>query len=208
MNIHRTVFYTTLFSALIFILLSVCIEYSLIKIENVHVGFIGNILIGLFTSSLVSVIISLSSYLKEKRNLDTRYYVISSTLLSSILCVIEYVEENKKIDDVFSQNLRQYDEKRLELMYLLNTEKYLLKKSKYSKFAESVLTRTLKTLMLINEMKALRESNSDNSNAILQEFKFEISNKNKKSINELVKIHKESLMKKREDRKFIDYYEK
>lgn len=100
------------------------------------------------------------------------------------------------------------NETRLEIMYLLKTEKYLLKKSKCSKFTESALTRTLKTFMLINELIILRESNNDNLNARLQKLQNRLSNDNKKGINELVKIHKESLIKRRDDKNFIDYYEK
>lgn len=106
MNINRTVFYTTFFSAWIALLLSLFFEFGLIEFNKyANASFI--ITIGLFTSSLVSVLISLISYFKEKSSLDAKYYVRSSVLLSNTLCVIEYVENNKQTDDFYRQKINE-----------------------------------------------------------------------------------------------------
>lgn len=93
------------------------------------------------------------------------------------MCIIDYVESNKKPDDFDRQIINDFKTINAELIYLLKTERYIFNKSKYSKLAETTLDRTLKTMMTIEKMIEYRK----NVNEIegLKQFQNVISNDKK-----------------------------
>lgn len=128
MNLNRNIFYVSLTIAGISILLSILLNYFVESIDSKWISFLINVTIGLFTSSIVTSFLSISSYFREENNLNKKYYIISSILLQKIMSVIEYVDHNKKPDDLYRKDIDSINEINSELMYLFNTESYLWKK--------------------------------------------------------------------------------
>lgn len=128
MNLNRNIFYVSLTIAGISILLSILLNYFVESIDSKWISFLINVTIGLFTSSIVTSFLSISSYFREENNLNKKYYIISSILLQKIMSVIEYVDHNKKTDDLYRKDIDSINEINSELMYLFNTESYLLEK--------------------------------------------------------------------------------
>lgn len=116
------------------------------------------------------------------------------------MSVIEYVEMNKKPDELYRQSTSSINDITSELMYLFNSEKYFFKKSEYSKFAESALDRTLKTCMIIEKM-----INSEDK--LKGSFQNYISTEAKKSIKDLIEMHKKRLLQASDNYTLKDYYQ-
>ncbi|MEK3738788.1 hypothetical protein [Paenibacillus sp. FSL R5-0928] len=188
------------------ILLSILLNYFVESIDSKWISFLINVTIGLFTSSIVTSFLSISSYFREENNLNKKYYIISSILLQKIMSVIEYVDHNKKPDDLYRKDIDSINEINSELMYLFNTESYLLEKSQQSKFAESVLVRTLNILKLIELMINIRHNNSANMMDELKTIQQVISIEEKAGIQKLIEIHKTELLKEKDNYTLKDYY--
>lgn len=206
MNLNRNIFYVSLTIAGISILLSILLNYFVESIDSKWISFLINVTIGLFTSSIVTSFLSISSYFREENNLNKKYYIISSILLQKIMSVIEYVDHNKKPDDLYRKDIDSINEINSELMYLFNTESYLLEKSQQSKFAESVLVRTLNILKLIELMINIRHNNSANMMDELKTIQQVISIEEKAGIQKLIEIHKTELLKEKDNYTLKDYY--
>ncbi|MEK4234822.1 hypothetical protein [Paenibacillus sp. FSL H7-0714] len=206
MNLNRNIFYVSLTIAGISILLSILLNYFVESIDSKWISFLINVTIGLFTSSIVTSFLSISSYFREENNLNKKYYIISSILLQKIMSVIEYVDHNKKTDDLYRKDIDSINEINSELMYLFNTESYLLEKSQQSKFAESVLVRTLNILKLIELMINIRHNNSANMMDELKTIQQVISIEEKAGIQKLIEIHKTELLKEKDNYTLKDYY--
>lgn len=200
MNLNRNVFYVSFSIAILSIISSIVILFFIGSTDSDWISFINNITIGLFTSSIVTSFISITSYFKEKNNLNKKYYVISSKLLQNTMNVIEYVEMNKKPDESYRESVSEVNDISSELMYLFNSEKYFFKKSEYSKFAESALDRTINIFKSIEKM-------IHSEVEFKESFQKYISTEAKKSINELIEIHKTRLLQPSDDYTLKDYYQ-